>query len=197
MRSRLLTGLVLIAVVALLLTLALRQQPLVVIQQLSIGGGVADTAASAASAIPVTPTVAPTAAPTAPPLASPLTLQSPRVQVIIDHVDPIAGGVKISGSVTNTSAEDVTVPIGAFELYDNTGVSFIAGGGAAATLKPGESTPLELTSPVFEGRALTRLVLHLLPDAPVELVLPPTAPLPGEVQPTAPPSAPYEQAMQP
>mgnify|MGYP003596149772 CR=1 FL=1 len=36
-----------------------------------------------------------------------------------------------------------------------------------------------------------------IPDAPVELVLPPTAPLPGEVQPTALPSAPYEQAMQP
>ena len=193
MRSRLRTGLALAAVAALLLTLALRQQPLVVIQQLSIGGGVADTAASVASAIPE----GPTAGPTTSPLALPRTLQSPRLQVIIDHVDPIAGGVKISGSVTNTSAEDVTVPIGAFELYDNAGVSFIAGGGAAATLKPGESTPLELTSPVFGGRALTRLVLRLLPDAPVELVLPPTAPLPGEVQPTALPSAPYEQAMQP
>lgn len=193
MRSRLRTGLALAAVAALLLTLALRQQPLVVIQQLSIGGGVADTAASVASAIPE----APTAAPTTSPLASPLTLQSPRLQVIIDHVDPIAGGVKISGSVTNTSAEDVTVPIGAFELYDNAGVSFIAGGGAAATLKPGESTPLELTSPVFEGRALNRLVLRLLPDGPVELELPATSPLPGEVQPTAAPSAPYWQAMQP
>lgn len=202
MRPRLLlTGLALVAAVVLILTLALRQQPLVVIQQLSIGGDIADTAAPASTSIPIPTT--PTEAPTTAPLPAPLTLQSPRLQVIIDHIDPLAGGVRISGSVTNTSAEDVSVPIGAFELYDNAGASFIAGG-AAATLKPGESTPLELTSPVSEGRTLTRLVLSLLPDAPVELELPPTAPLPGELapepgelQPTTPPSAPYWQARRP
>jgi hypothetical protein len=194
MRSPIVRGLALLLGLALLVVFTFRQQPLVVIQQLSIGGSAADAAVSVATALPA---LNATAAPTAAPAATPLTLQSNRLLITIDRVDPVAGGVKISGSVKNTSSEELSVPIGAFELYDNAGASFIAGGGAAATLKPGESTPIELTTPIIEGRILTRLVLHLLPDAPVELALPATAPLPGEPLPTVVPTAPYEQAMRP
>jgi hypothetical protein len=90
-----------------------------------------------------------------------------RLRVEVRELQRAEGGLKVVGTVTNISQEEVQVPISAFELRDSTGASYVAGGGASATLRPGDSTPLELTVPLPEGRGLL-LVTNLPPDAPVE-----------------------------
>jgi hypothetical protein len=92
---------------------------------------------------------------------------TPRLRVEVRELRPDNGGLRVIGSVTNTSSASVTVPISAFELRDSAGASYIAGGGASATLRPGESTPLELTVPLPTGRGLL-LVTRLPPDPPAE-----------------------------
>lgn len=92
---------------------------------------------------------------------------TPRLRVEVRELQRAEGGMKVVGTVTNISQGEVRVPISAFELRDSTGASYVAGGGASATLRPGESTPLELTVPLPEGRGLL-LVTNLPPDAPVE-----------------------------
>lgn len=92
---------------------------------------------------------------------------TPRLRVEVRELRPEAGGLKVLGSVTNISSDSVTVPISAFELRDSSGASYIAGGGASATLRPGESTPLELSVPLPTGRGLL-LITRLPPDPAVE-----------------------------
>ncbi len=92
---------------------------------------------------------------------------TPRLRVVVRELRPTEGGLLVVGEVTNISQGDVAAPISAFELRDSAGVSYIAGGGASATLKPGEHTPLELTVPLPTGRGLI-LITNLPPDAPVE-----------------------------
>lgn len=94
-------------------------------------------------------------------------VETPRLRVEVRELRPSADGLQVIGEVTNLSQGEVTVPISAFELRDSAGASYVAGGGASATLRPGESTPLELTVPLPEGRGLL-LVTNLPPDQPVE-----------------------------
>jgi hypothetical protein len=94
-------------------------------------------------------------------------VETPRLRVEVGELRPSDEGLQVVGEVTNISQGDVAVPISAFELRDSAGASYVAGGGASATLKPGESTPLELTVPLPEGRGLI-LVTNLPPDQPVE-----------------------------
>jgi hypothetical protein len=93
--------------------------------------------------------------------------QGPRVRVEVRELKRVEAGLQIVGTVTNTSTGEVQVPISAFELRDSTGASYVAGGGASAALRPGDSTPLELTVPLPEGRGLL-LVTNLPPDPPLE-----------------------------
>jgi hypothetical protein len=92
---------------------------------------------------------------------------TPRLRVEVRELRPDGSSLKVLGSVTNISAAEVKVPISAFELRDSAGSSYIAGGGASATLRPGESTPLELTVPLPPGRGLL-LTTRLPPDPPAE-----------------------------
>jgi hypothetical protein len=93
--------------------------------------------------------------------------ETPRLLVNVQELAPIDGGLAVRGVVTNRSTMAVTVPISAFELRDSRGASYIATSGASATLRPGESTPLELTVPLPKGLGLL-LITNLPPDAPVE-----------------------------
>jgi hypothetical protein len=93
--------------------------------------------------------------------------QTARLRVEVRELQPGAGGLKVSGSVTNIGTAELQVPISAFELRDSSGASYIAGGGASATLRPGESTPLELTVPLPAGRGLL-LITSLPPDPPAQ-----------------------------
>lgn len=92
---------------------------------------------------------------------------TPRLRIEVRELAPSEGGLIVRGEVSNISQADVQVPISAFELRDSAGASYIAGGGASATLRPGESTPLELTVPLPPGRGLL-LVTNFPPDAPAE-----------------------------
>jgi hypothetical protein len=94
-------------------------------------------------------------------------VETPRLRVEVRELRPSADGLRVLGEVKNLGQSDVTVPISAFELRDSSGASYVAGGGASATLKPGESTPLDLTVPLPEGRGLL-LITNLPPDQPVE-----------------------------
>lgn len=90
-----------------------------------------------------------------------------RVQVTIDALEPIAGGVKVRGTVTNLTNSDLMVPISAFELRDSAGERYRAPGTTIANLPPGGSTPLELSVPLPAGRGLL-LITELPPDPPLE-----------------------------
>lgn len=94
-------------------------------------------------------------------------VETPRLRVEVHELRPSADGITLLGTVTNLSQGEVVVPLSAFELRDSAGVSYIAGGGASATLRPGASTPLELTVPLPQGRGLL-MVINLPPDLPVE-----------------------------
>jgi hypothetical protein len=94
-------------------------------------------------------------------------VESQRLRIEVQELRQVDGGLQIKGQVTNTSASEVQVPISAFELRDSAGASYVAGGGASAPLKPGASTPLELTVPLPPGRGLL-LITTLPPDPAVE-----------------------------
>ncbi len=96
--------------------------------------------------------------------------QNQRVRVEVLHIRRGAAGVQIQGQVTNVGPAVVTVPIHAFELKDNTGTSYTSADTASVQLGPGESTSLDLTVPLPEGRGL-RLTVNLPPDPPLEQVL--------------------------
>ncbi|MEI7645974.1 MAG: hypothetical protein WCJ55_17025 [Chloroflexales bacterium] len=92
---------------------------------------------------------------------------TPRVRVEVRELRPSSGSLRVIGNVTNIGTADVQVPISAFELRDSAGASYIAGGGASATLRPGESSPLELTMTLPTGRGLM-LITRLPPDLPAQ-----------------------------
>jgi hypothetical protein len=94
-------------------------------------------------------------------------VETPSLLVEITELAPIANGIAVRGTITNRSTQALTVPISAFELRDSAGASYIASGGASATLRPGENTPLELTVPLPDGLGLL-LITNLPPDLPVE-----------------------------
>lgn len=94
-------------------------------------------------------------------------VESARLRIEVRELRRVAGEVQIRGQVTNISRREVQVPISAFELRDSAGVSYLAGEGASSTLRPGQSTPLELSVPLPPGRGLL-LTTTLPPDPPVE-----------------------------
>jgi len=61
------------------------------------------------------------------------------------------------------------LPIDAFVFRDSAGVTYAASG-RGTTLQPGQSTTLDLTVPLPEGRGLT-LVVTVPPDPPIEQIL--------------------------
>lgn len=94
-------------------------------------------------------------------------VESASLRIEVRELRRTAAGLQIRGEVTNLSRRTLEVPISAFELRDSTGASYLAGGGASASLRPGQRTPLELTVPLPEGRGLL-LITNLPPDQPVE-----------------------------
>ena len=112
-------------------------------EQLGMGGGVKPVQASARSA---------------------------RLEIQITELRQVEGGIRVAGVVRNISSGEIVVPIDAFELRDTEGASYVAGGGGSATLRSGESTPLDLTVPLPAGRGLM-LITRFNPDPPVEQVL--------------------------
>lgn len=97
-------------------------------------------------------------------------VQSSRVKIDITSLRRRSNSVQIVGEVLNVSTTEVEIPIDAIELRDNVGATYGAGDPNSVHLAPGESTPLDLTVPLPEGRGLL-LTLTLPPDPPVTQVL--------------------------
>ncbi|MFQ3663643.1 MAG: hypothetical protein SNJ69_14780 [Chloroflexaceae bacterium] len=94
-------------------------------------------------------------------------VESARLRIEVRELRRVADEVYVRGEVTNISRREVQVPISAFELRDSAGISYLANSGASSTLRPGQSTPLELSVPLPPGRGLL-LTTSLPPDPPVE-----------------------------
>ncbi len=90
-----------------------------------------------------------------------------RLRVEVTALEPIAGGIRVKGTVTNLGSTDLLVPISAFELRDSSGESYRAPGTSSVVLPPGGATPLELSVPLPTGRGLL-LITHVPPDPPLE-----------------------------
>jgi hypothetical protein len=93
----------------------------------------------------------------------------PRLRVEVREVARGGEQVRVSGTVSNISAAALELPIDAFVFRDSAGVTYAASG-RGATLQPGQSTTLDLTVPLPEGRGLT-LVVTVPPDPPTEQIL--------------------------
>lgn len=93
-----------------------------------------------------------------------------RVRINIGDVKRNGGDVQVIGSVTNISDQPIDVPASAFSFRDSSGTAYAISGDATSTLKPGQSTDLDLSLPLPESYGLT-LVLTLPPDPPLEQVL--------------------------
>jgi len=103
-------------------------------------------------------------------LASGVTART-RIDVLALEPNPDgAPGVVVRGTVTNTSAETITVPISVFSLRDSNGNSYAVGAGVQADVLPGEYAPLELTVPVGDDLGLV-LVVVFAGEVPIELHL--------------------------
>ncbi len=93
----------------------------------------------------------------------------PRVRIEVREIKRSGEQVKVSGTVTNISDAPLDVGLSALSFRYSVGVSY-AVSGASTTLRPGQSTALDLALPLPEGRGLT-LVITLPPDPPIEQVL--------------------------
>ncbi|MFL5804987.1 MAG: hypothetical protein ACJ8CR_25000 [Roseiflexaceae bacterium] len=93
----------------------------------------------------------------------------PRVRIEVREIKRSGEQVKVSGTVGNISNAPLEIGLSAFSFRDSAGVTYAASG-ASTTLRPGQSTALDLALPLPEGRGLT-LVVTLPPDPPIEQVL--------------------------
>ena len=93
----------------------------------------------------------------------------PRLRVEVREVKRSGDQVQVTGAVSNIGADALELPIDAFVFRDSAGVTYAASG-RGTTLQPGQSTTLDLTVPLPEGRGLT-LVVTMPPDPPIEQIL--------------------------
>ena len=92
-----------------------------------------------------------------------------RLRVEVGQVKRNGEQVQVSGTVSNIGDAALELPIDAFVFRDSAGVTYAASG-RGTTLQPGQSTTLDLTVPLPQGRGLT-LVVTVPPDPPVEQIL--------------------------
>jgi hypothetical protein len=92
------------------------------------------------------------------------------LHVRIDELQPVDGGLRISGSVANIGAAPLDVSLDAFRFTDAAGTVYAAPAGTSASLAPGQNAPLEITLPV-QNPAQLKLDVALPDQPPLELVL--------------------------
>ena len=92
-----------------------------------------------------------------------------RLRVEVGEVKRSGEQVQIRGTVSNIGDAALELPIDAFVFRDSAGVTYAASG-RGTTLQPGQSTTLDLTVPLPQGRGLS-LVVTVPPDPPIEQIL--------------------------
>jgi len=95
------------------------------------------------------------------------TVADTTLKVDIQSIQQIDGGLQIKGLVTNVGKTSLRVPLSAFRFTDQNGTVYASQGDAAATLPPGDKTPLDLTLPIENPTSLQMVVD--IPDAKVRL----------------------------
>lgn len=103
-----------------------------------------------------------------PPLAKEADNGTLRVQIA--NLQPVDGGLRITGSVANIGATRFDVSLDAFRFTDAGGTVYAAPAGTGATLEPGQDAPLEITLPL-QNPAQLKLEVALPNQPPLELVL--------------------------
>jgi hypothetical protein len=93
----------------------------------------------------------------------------PRVRIEVREIKRSGEQVKVSGTVSNISDAPLEIGLSAFSFRDSAGVTYAASG-ASTTLRPGQSTALDLSLPLPEQRGFT-LIVTLPPDPPIEQIL--------------------------
>ena len=96
--------------------------------------------------------------------------ESSRLRVEITGIRAAEGGLRITGYATNTSAEALTLSLGAFRFTDGSGMVYASENDTGTSLQPGQRLPLDLLLPIAEPRQLI-LDLELAREAPLRMVL--------------------------
>ena len=96
--------------------------------------------------------------------------ESSRLRVEITGIRAAEGGLRITGYATNTSAEALTLSLGAFRFTDGSGMVYASENDTATSLQPGQRVALDLLLPIAEPRQLI-LDLELAGEAPLRMVL--------------------------
>ncbi len=96
--------------------------------------------------------------------------ESSRLRVEITGIRAAEGGLRITGYATNTSAEALTLSLGAFRFTDGSGMVYASETDTGTSLQSGQRVPLDLLLPIAEPRQLI-LDLELAGEAPLRMVL--------------------------
>ena len=96
--------------------------------------------------------------------------ESSRLRVEITGIRAAEGGLRITGYATNTSAEALTLSLGAFRFTDGSGMVYASETDTATSLQSGQRVPRDLLLPIAEPRQLI-LDLELAGEAPLRMVL--------------------------
>jgi hypothetical protein len=90
--------------------------------------------------------------------------------VEISGIRQAPGGLRITGTATNTGQRPLPVSLAGFRFVDGTGTVYTAENAAATTIDPGQRAPLDLTLPIRDARQLT-LDVQVERAAPLHMVL--------------------------
>ncbi len=96
--------------------------------------------------------------------------ESSRLRVEIAGIRAAEGGLRITGYATNTSAEALTLSLGAFRFTDGSGMVYASEIDTGTILQSGQRVPLDLLLPITDPRQLI-LDLGLEGETPLRMVL--------------------------
>ncbi len=99
------------------------------------------------------------------------------LEVEITSIDPVDGGLKLAGRVTNISAAPVNVSLDSFRFTDAGGTVYASSGSPATALQPQQTAPLDLSLPIPATSQLT-LDVTQPGQPPIQLILLNTPPTP-------------------
>jgi hypothetical protein len=99
------------------------------------------------------------------------------LEVEISSIDPVDGGLKLTGRVTNISTAPVSVSLDSFRFTDAGGTIYASSGSPATSLQPQQTAPLDLSLPIPATSQLT-LDVTLSGQQPIQLILLNTSPTP-------------------
>lgn len=96
--------------------------------------------------------------------------QNADLRIEISGIRRAPGGLRITGTATNSGQQPLPVSLAAFRFVDGTGTVYTAENATTTTLDPGQRAPLDLTLPIQDARQLT-LDVQVKGAPPLHMVL--------------------------